>query len=102
MSQEYSDTPKIRVDSTGYWDAELPADKTQRRELALGSVQHTIGTVAIAEADSTTSIRYVQYTLDVDLDSPLFPVPEASESSRQQNSNSAVKRRHPADMEPEI
>ena len=102
MSHEYSDTPNIRMDSTGYRSAELPADETQRLELALGSVQHTIGIVAVAEGDSAASIHYIQDTLDAGVDPPLFPVPEASESSRQQNSNSAVKRRHPADMEPEI
>ncbi len=102
MSHEYSDTPKIRVGSTGHRSAELPADETQRREPALGSVQHTIGTVAIAEGDGAAPIHHIQDALDADMDPPLFPVPEASESSRQQNSNSAVKRRHPADMEPEI
>lgn len=103
MSHEYSsDTPKIRVDSTGHRYVELSVDETQRLELALGSVQHTIGTVAVAEGDSTASMHYIQDALDAGMDPPLFPVPEASESSRQQNSNSAVKRRHPADMEPEI
>ena len=101
MSHEYSDTPKIRVDSTGHRSAELPADETQRPELAPG-VQHTIGTVAIAEVDGAAPTHHIQAALDADMDPPLFPVPEASESSRQQNSNSAVKRRHPADMEPEI
>ena len=102
MSHEYSDTPKIRVDSTGHRSAELPADETQRLELALGSVQHTIGTVAIAEVDGAAPTHHIQDALDAGMDPPLFPVPEASESSRQQNSNSAVKRRHPADMGPEI
>lgn len=103
MSHEYSNTPEVRMDSTGHRYAELPVDGSQRPELAPGGVHHTIGTVAIAEADSTTSIHYVQYALDVDLDSPLFPTLEVSESSRQQqNNNSAVKRRHPADMEQEI
>ena len=101
MSHEYSDTPKIRVDSTGHRSAELPADETQRPELAPG-VQHTIGTVAIAEVDGAAPTHHIQDALDADMDPPLFPVPEASESSRQQNSNSAVKRRHPADMEQEI
>ena len=101
MSHEYSDTPKIRVDSTGHRSAELPANETQRPELAPG-VQHTIGTVAIAEVDGAVPTHHIQDALDAGMDPPLFPVPEASESSRQQNSNSAVKRRHPADMEPEI
>lgn len=102
MSHEYSDITEVRVDSTGYRDAELPVDGTQRPELAPGSVQHTIGTVAAAEVDGAAPIHHIQDALDADMDPPLFPVPEASESSRQQNSNSAVKRRHPADMEPEI
>lgn len=102
MSHEYSDIPEVKMDSTGHRNAELSVDETQRLELAPGGVYHTIGTVAIAEADSTTSIRYVQYALDAGMDSPLFPVPEASESSRQQNSRSAVEQRHPADMEQEI
>jgi hypothetical protein len=101
VSHEYSDITEVRVDSTGYQDAELPVDGTQRPELAPG-VQHTIGTVAITEADGTTPKHYVQYALDAGMDSPLFPVPEASESSRQQNSRSAVEQRHPADMEQEI
>ncbi|MDO4660648.1 MAG: hypothetical protein Q4B27_00685 [Candidatus Saccharibacteria bacterium] len=102
MSHEYSDTPKVRVDSTGYRHVELPVDGTQRPELAPSSVQRTIGTVAITKIDGTAPMYYIQDTLDAGLDSPLFPAPEASESSRQQNNNSAVKGRHPADMEPEI
>lgn len=101
MSHEYSNIPEVKVDSTGHRYTELPADETQRPELAPG-VQHTIGTVAITEADGTTPKHYVQYALDAGMDSPLFPVPEASESSRQQNSRSAVEQRHPADMEQEI
>ena len=101
MSHEYSDITEVRVDSTGHRSAELPADETQRPELAPG-VQHTIGTVAIAEVDGAVPTHHIQDALDAGMDPPLFPVPEASESSRQQNSNSAVKRRHPADMEPEI
>lgn len=96
MSHEYSDIAKMRAST------ELPVDGTQRPELAPGGVHHTIGIVAVAEGDSAASIHYIQDTLDAGVDPPLFPVPEASESSRQQNSNSAVKRRHPADMEPEI
>jgi len=102
VSHEYSDTPKIRVDSTGHRNAELSVDEKQRLEPAPDSIQHTIGIVAVAEGDSAASIHYIQDVLDAGVDPPLFPVPEASESSRQQNSNSAVKRRHPADMEPEI
>ena len=83
MSHEYSNIPEVKVDSTGHRYTELPADETQRPELAPG-VQHTIGTVAITEADGTTPKHYVQYALDAGMDSPLFPVPEASESSRQQ------------------
>ncbi len=95
MSHEYSDIAKMRAST------ELPANETQRPELAPG-VQHTIGTVAIAEVDGAAPTHHIQDALDAGMDPPLFPVPEASESSRQQNSNSAVKRRHPADMEPEI
>lgn len=102
MSHEYSDIPEVRVDSTGHRHVELPADETQRLELAPGSVQYTIGTVAITEADGTTSKHYVQDALDAGLNPPLFPAPEASESSRQQNSRSAVEQCHPADMEREI
>lgn len=98
MSHEYSsDTPKIRVGSTGHRSAELPADETQRREPALGSVQHTIGTVAIAEGDGAAPTHHIQDALDADMDPPLFPVPEASESSRP-----PVGQHHSADMEPEI
>ncbi len=101
MSHEYSDIPEVKVDSTGHRYTEPPANETQRPELAPG-VQHTIGTVAIAEVDGAAPTHHIQDALDAGMDPPLFPVPEASESSRQQNSNSAVKRRHPADMEPEI
>ncbi len=98
MSHEYSsDTPKIRVDSTGHRYVELSVDETQRLELALGSVQHTIGTVAVAEGDSTASMHYIQDALDAGMDSPLFPAPEASESSRP-----AVGQHHSANMEREI
>ena len=96
MSHEYSDIAKMRAST------ELSVDGTQQPELAPGGVHHTIGTVATGEAGGTAPIRYVQDALDTGLDSPLFPALEVSESSRQQNSNSAVKRRHPADMEPEI
>ena len=101
MSHEYSDITEVRVDSTGHRSAELPADETQRPELAPG-VQHTIGTVAIAEVDGAAPTHHIQDALDADMDPPLFPVSEASESSRQQNSRSAVEQRHPADMEQEI
>lgn len=96
MSHEYSDIAKMRAST------ELSVDGAQRPELAPGGAHHTIGTVAITEADGTTPKHYVQDALDAGLNPPLFPAPEASESSRQQNSNSAVKRRHPADMEQEI
>ncbi len=97
MSHEYSDIPKMRAST------ELPVDGTQQPELAPGGVHHTIGTVATGEAGGTASTHYIQDPLDVGLDPPLFPALEVSESSRQQqNNNSAVKRRHPADMEPEI
>ena len=95
MSHEYSDIAKMRAST------ELPANETQRPELAPG-VQHTIGTVAITEADGTAPKHYVQDALDVGLKPPLFPAPEASESLRQQNSRSAVEQCHPADMEQEI
>ena len=101
MSHEYSDITEVRVDSTGYRDAELPVDGTQRPELAPGSVQHTIGTVATGEAGGTAPIRYVQDALDTGLDSPLFPVPQTEKKSSQQD-NSSVAERHPEDMEPEI
>ena len=96
MSHEYSDIAKMRAST------ELSVDGSQRPELAPGGVHHTIGTVAIAEVDGAAPTHHIQDALDAGMDPPLFPVPEASESSRQQNSNSAVKRRHPADMEPEI
>lgn len=96
MSHEYSDIATMRAST------ELPVDGTQQPELAPGGVHHTIGTVATGEAGGTASTHYIQDPLDVGLDPPLFPALEVSESSRQQNSNSAVKRRHPVDMEPEI
>jgi len=96
MSHEYSDIAKMRAST------ELPVDGTQRQELAPSGVHHAIGTVAITEADGTTPKHYVQDALDAGLNPPLFLAPEASESSRQQNSRSAVEQRHPADMEPEI
>lgn len=96
MSHEYSDIAKMRAST------ELPVGGAQRPELAPGSVQHTIGTVAVAEVDGATPIHHIQDALDAGMNPPLFPVPEASESLRQQNNNSAVKGRHPADMEPEI
>lgn len=80
--------------------ADLPL--SERAKLATLSVSHGVGVAATTGADHTEPTCCIQYTLDAGLNPPLFPVPEASESSRQQNSNSAVKRRHPADMEPEI
>lgn len=100
MSHEYSNIPEVKVDSTGHRYTELPADETQRPELAPG-VQHTIGTVAITEADGTTPKHYVQYALDAGMDSPLFPVPQTEKKSSQQD-NSFVAERHPEDMEQEI
>lgn len=97
MSHEYSDIAKMRAST------ELPVDGAQRPELAPGGVHHAIGTVAIAEADSAVPKYYIQDTLDASLDPPLFPASKVSESSRQQqNNNSAIKRRHPEDMEQEI
>lgn len=97
MSHKYSDIPGAKVDLMGHRHVESPADETQRLELAPDSVQHTIGTVAVAEGDSTAPMHYIQDALDAGLDSPLFPAPGASESSRP-----AVGQHHPADMEPEI
>lgn len=95
MSHEYSDIPKMRAST------ELSVDGAQRPELAPGSVQHTIGTVATGEAGGTAPIRYVQDALDTGLDSPLFPVPQTEKKSSQQD-NSSVAERHPEDMEQEI
>ncbi len=100
MSHEYSDITEVRVDSTGYQDAELPVDGTQRPELAPG-VQHTIGTVAITEVDGAAPMHYIQDALDTGLKPPLFPTSEMSKVLRKQN-NSSVAERHPEDMEREI
>ena len=101
MSHEYSDTPKIQVDPAGHRHVELPADETQRLELAPGSVQYTIGTVAVTEGDSTASMHYIQDALDTGLKPPLFPTSEMSKVLRKQN-NSSVAQCHPEDMEQEI
>lgn len=101
MSHEYSDIPEVKVDSTGHRNAELPVDGTQRPELAPGSVQHTIGTVAITEVDGAAPMHYIQDALDTGLKPPLFPTSEMSKVLRKQN-NSSVAERHPEDMEQEI
>ena len=101
MSHEYSDTPKIRVDSTGHRYVELPVDGTQRLELAPGSAHHNGSVAVAAEANHATPPHYTQDTLDAGLDSPFFPAPKTSKEPCKQD-NSSVARHHREDIEKEV
>ena len=79
--------------------ADLPL--SERAELATLSVSYGVGAAAIAGANHIEPTCYRQDTLDVGLDSPLFPVPQTEKKSSQQD-NSFVAERHPEDMEQEI
>ncbi len=101
MSHEYSDIPEVKMDSTGHRYTELPADETQRPELAPGST-HRNGSVAVAaEANYAALPHYTQDTLDAGLDSPFFPAPKTSKEPCKQD-NSSVARHHREDIEKEV